>query len=127
MLLKSLPGKKFVAKVSDFGSANLAKYAKTAAEGAIIYSAPESFPPSMDPDAKSSPKQTVKMDTYSYGVLLCEVINQELPDPENRNAMVTALATKWIRMHTLVLRCIKHDATQRPTMVEILNYLRNNK
>ena len=123
VLLKSLPGHRFVAKVSDFGSSNLAKYANTGGEGAIIYSAPESFPPPMD--AKSSPKQTVKMDTYSYGVLLCEVINRKLPDIESRVAMVAAVDGKWRSMHSLVLRCVKHEATQRPTMVEILDHLRH--
>ena len=93
-LLKSLPGNRFVAKVSDFGSSNLAKYANTGGEGTIIYSAPESFPPPMD--AMSSPKQTVKVDTYSYGVLLCEVINRKLPDIESRVAMVAAVDGKCI-------------------------------
>ena len=124
VLLKSLPGDRYVAKVSDFGSANIAKYANTAGEGALIYSAPESFPPPID--AKVSPcKQTVKMDTYSYGVLLCEVINRKLPDIESRATMVEAVSGKWRSMHSLVLRCVKHEATQRPTMVEILDYLKH--
>ena len=33
------------AKLSDFGLANLVKHCKTAVAGAIIYSAPETFPP----------------------------------------------------------------------------------
>ena len=123
VLLKSLPGDRFVAKVSDFGSAKIEKFANTSAEGAIIYSAPESLPPPVG--ATSAPKQTVKMDTYSYGVLLCEVINHELPDPESRAAMVAAIAGKWSSMHSLVLRCIKYEAVQRPTMAEILDYLRH--
>ena len=123
VLLKSLPGNRLVAKVSDFGSANIEKFAKTAAEGAIIYSAPESLP---SPIGTSAPKQTVKMDTYSYGVLLCEVINRKLPDTEIRNAMVAAVAGKWRSMHSLVLRCVKQEATQRPTMMEILDHLRYN-
>ena len=121
VLLNTLPGNRYIAKVSDFGSANLARLASTGGEGAIIYSAPESFPVAID--AQFIPKQTVKMDTYSYGVLLCEVLNRKLPDPDSRNAMVKAI--KWRSMHNLVMRCIKHDAAQRPTMVEILDYLRH--
>ena len=123
VLLKSLPGDRYVAKVSDFGSSNIAKLANTVAEGAIIYSAPESLPCPMG--ATSTPKQTVKMDTYSYGILLCEVINRKQPDPDSRAAMVAAIAGKWRSMHSLVLRCVKDEAAQRPTMAEILDYLRH--
>ena len=123
VLLTSLPGDRFVTKVGDFGSANFAKYANTPGEGAIIYSAPESFPPPMD--AKSSPKQTVKMDTFSYGILLCEVINRKQPGSDSRIAMVAAIAGKWRSMHSLVLRCVKDEAAQRPTMADILDYLRH--
>ena len=123
VLVKSLPGNRFVAKVADFGSANIAKLAKTVAEGCVIYSAPESFPSPMG--ATSTPKQTVKMDTFSYGILLCEVINRKQPDPESRIAMVKAVAGKWSSMHSLVLRCVKDEAAQRPTMAGILDYLRH--
>lgn len=44
VLLEALPNGLWRAKVSDFGSANLAKRARTAAEGAIVYAAPETFP-----------------------------------------------------------------------------------
>ena len=56
-------------KLSDFGSANLVKYATTCTpgEGAIIYAALEAFP-----QLPTSP-QTPKIDVYSYGVLLGEV------------------------------------------------------
>ena len=45
VLLKALPNSRWRAKVSDFGSANLARFSVTAGEGAIIYTAPEAFPP----------------------------------------------------------------------------------
>ena len=114
VLLKSLPGNRFVAKVSDFGSANYEKQATTDAEGAIIYSAPESFPTLTLPKAK----QTVKMDTYSFGILMCEVINCKLPDSDHLEEMLKATGD-W---HSLVLRCIKHDPKERPTMTDILSY-----
>lgn len=72
-LLKSLPSGQYIAKVSDLGSANLEKFAKTAAQGAIIYSAPEMFPPAggivqlAGMLNRSSP--TVKVDIFSYGIL----------------------------------------------------------
>ena len=41
VLLKALPSGMWRAKVSNFGSANLARLAQTMGEGAIIYAAPE--------------------------------------------------------------------------------------
>jgi len=72
VLLEALPQGAWRAKVSDFGSANLEKHSKTAGEGAIIYSAPETFPHT-DP-ITLPPLQTTKIDVFSYGILLCEVI-----------------------------------------------------
>ena len=89
VLLKSLSHGQYVAKVGDLGSANLAKFASTAGRGAIIYSAPEIFP-SADPDAPRK-KYTVKVDTYSYGILLCEVIIRKLPNPDKRREMLSEL------------------------------------
>ena len=125
VLLKSLPDNKYIAKVCDFGSANLEKLADTSAEGAIIYSAPESFPP-VD-SARPRYKQTVKMDSYSYGILLCEVVNRKLPSGDHRDEMVGAMAGKWRSMHELTLRCIKFDPDERPMMTEILEYLRRQQ
>ena len=116
VLLKSLPGNKYIAKVCDFGSTNLEKKAITSGEGAIVYSSPESFP-------TSTVKQTVKMDSYSYGILLCEVINRKLPDSDHRDEIVEATREKWESLHGLTLKCIKRDPEERPAMREILNYL----
>ena len=123
VLLNSLPNERFQAKVSDFGSSNLVESAKTAGEGAIIYSAPESFPV-MDA-SEDQPKQTVKMDTYSYGVLLCEVVNRKLPESKHRNTMLAAVAKQWNIMHKIIVRCMKCDPIERPTMRDILNHLQN--
>ena len=44
VLLISSPNDTWLAKLSDFGSANLARYATTPGEGAILYTAPEAYP-----------------------------------------------------------------------------------
>ena len=80
VLLQALPNGMWRAKVSDFGSANLARLSKTAGEGAIIYTAPEAFPQT-DPDAPEIPHST-KIDVFSFGIVMCEVITAQMPRPE---------------------------------------------
>lgn len=121
ILLKALPNKGWLAKVSDFGSANLAKLAHTAGEGAIIYSAPETFPHT---DIHTEPPpMTTKIDVYSFGILICEVVTSQMPYPENIRGMMQQEKTKWEFMYDLTVRCTKHSPTDRPTMAEVLDDL----
>ena len=121
VLLEMIQEGVWKAKITDFGSANLAKYSKTSAEGAIVYSAPETFPP-VNPLAPM-PKQTVKIDTFSYGILVCEVIIRRQPVPETRGQIIQAVQKEWKFMYDLVISCIKEDPDCRPTMAEILEKL----
>ena len=122
VLLKSLPHGQYIAKVSDFGSANFLKLSKTSAPGAIVYSAPEMFPPA---DVSiSRKKHTVKVDTFSYGILLCEVIIRKMPDPDTRPEMLNEAKQKWRDMHELIMDCIKAEPMERPAMSQILTFLR---
>jgi len=56
-------GDQWRGKVSDYGTANFMQHTMTVGPGAAIYMAPE---------ARTS-YQTVKVDVYSFGVLLCEM------------------------------------------------------
>ena len=121
ILLEELPNGMFKAKVSDFGSANLAKLAQTLAEGAIIYAAPETFPPR---DLHSRPPpQTTKIDVYSYGILLCEVITCQLPDPQRFWIMLQEVKRNWIFMYDLIVSCTHHSPEDRLTMAQVLDKL----
>ena len=53
------------AKVSDYGSANFMNAVATAAPGSPVYAAPE---------ARYPDQHSPKMDTFSYGVLLVEIM-----------------------------------------------------
>ena len=76
VLLEALANNRWKAKVSDFGSANLTKLAKTAAEGAIIYSAPETFPrrSSWPRCTRPSPKHQRLMST----AMVCSCVRSSL-------------------------------------------------
>ena len=121
VLLKSLQSGGYQAKVSDFGSANLVKQSKTPGTGAIAYSAPEMFP--QEGIAAPPPPQTTKVDVFSYGVLMMEVIVKEMPTVENRHTMLERVGSTWEQMYELISLCTKIQPFERPTMAEILNKL----
>ena len=106
------------AKLSDFGSANLAKHCKTAGPGALIYSAPETFPNLHPP-----PKQTTKIDVYSYGYLLAESIAKEMPSPEKRAVMLSKIKQEWAPIHAIILACTEDKPERRLTMTQVLEKL----
>ncbi len=115
--------KGWVAKLSDFGSANAEKYSQTPGEGAFVYAAPEMFDQLQAPDVEPLP-QTPKVDVYSYGVLLCEVILKELPPrPREVRRMVERVKSHWPYMHTLITSCTAWKYTDRPTMAAIIQNL----
>ncbi len=121
VLLKTLRNGAYQAKVSDFGSANLVKQARTAAAGSIVYCAPEMFP-SEDITVPQKP-QTTKVDVFSYGILMLEVIVKEMPAPETRYTMLQQVGRQWVMMHDLIVQCTKPSPSDRPAMADILNKL----
>ncbi len=122
VLLEALSNHRWKAKLSDFGSANLAKIACTAGEGAIIYTPPEAFPV-RDPKAVI-PQQTTKIDVFSYGVLLCEVITNQLPVQEDYQSMLRQVQRQWRPMYDLIISCTETKPEQRPTMEVVLKQLK---
>ena len=125
ILLKRLQNQSFRAKVSDFGSANLAKLSKTAGAGAIIYTPPEMFP--QEDIMAEPPEQTVKVDVYSYGVVLLEVVSREVPVVEKRRAQLLLCESNWKKIYEIVRWCTRPGTEDRPAMREILNLLNRIK
>jgi len=122
VLLKAVANDIWKAKLSDFGSANLVRFATTPGEGAIIYTAPEAFP--HHPRSPTPPPpQTPKIDVYSYGVLVGEVITQELPVPDKLQEMVQEVRRQWPQIHPLVTSSTEYNPDDRPTMAYILEEL----
>ena len=124
VLMKAVVGGGWIAKLSDFGSANWAKQASTMGEGAIVYTAPEAYPtpPSL---LHKAPPQTTKIDVYSYGILLCEVTLREFPDPDHLSETKEKMRTKHVPLHSLVVKCTQDLPDRRPTMAAVLKELQS--
>lgn len=118
VLLKRLPSGGWLGKVSDFGSANLAREAYTMNEGAIIYCAPEA-----KGDTRAEVALTPKVDVYSYGIMLCEVPTRTLPGTDIFPALLERVEHEWPQLHRLVKTCIKVEPQERPSMEDILSIL----
>ena len=99
------------AKISDFGAAIFLECMNTPTPGNVSYAAPEAGIPL---------QQTVKVDVYSYGVILLEMCSGEFPDPKTRVTTLQQLHVLWPEMAQIVEECIKADPTQRSSMAKVL-------
>ena len=123
VLLVSQPKDSWLAKLSDFGSANLARYATTPGEGAILYTAPEAYPhPPTSP--KQSPPQTTKIDVYSFGVVACEVVTGVFPESDKFRDLLGSVGRVWPQIHPLITSCVSHSPQDRPTMDTVLSRIK---
>ena len=117
VLLQEMPNHQWKGKVSDLGSANFLQHARTAAEGAIIYSPPEVIPQTYSFDTVPPP-QTVKIDVFSFGIVMAEVTISLIP--ENLREILPQLQREHPALYQLIDQCIKRDPTDRPKMAEVL-------
>ncbi|KAL9975248.1 hypothetical protein ACROYT_G012385 [Oculina patagonica] len=104
-------GDQWRGKVSDYGTANFMQHTMTVAPGAMIYIAPEAL----------TSNQTVKVDVYSFGVLLCEMCIRELPNPERRDQQIVMVENRLLR--ALIRGCVQTEPEARPKMKEIIEEL----
>ena len=120
VLLESRGPNKWRAKLSDFGSANVATKAFTQGMGTLVYSAPESIP-----DILGTNKQqlTTKMDVFSYGVLLCEVLTSSFPDADQFQTMLRSVSRSSPTIGQLVQDCINRNPKERPTMKQVIQQI----
>ena len=120
VLLESKGPGKWKTKISDFGSAKFARSAVTKAAGAEVYSAPEALQAVIEFEEE---KQTPKMDVYSYGILLCEVMTCQFPERQIFRGMLQQVHTQSQPLYELVASCIKKDPQDRPTMKQVIQQL----
>ena len=117
VLLEVKPDQQWKAKLSDFGSANLIRDSTTVGPGAIVYSAPEV-------KVEASSPQTPKVDVYSYGVLVCEVLLCRFPIGEHLHDMLEEVKGKWPLLHSLAHSCTQYTPENRPSMAMVIGMLK---
>lgn len=115
VLLNPGPNDSWLAKLSDYGSANFLRQLKTEGPGNPSYAAPEANVPL---------KQSTKMDVYSFGVLLLEMWCCQFPDKEKFTKMMQSLEHESVR--DVVGRCLQLDPTKRPDFNHLLLQLHDN-
>ena len=82
VLLQPSPDGGWLAKVSDYGTANFQSQLQTENPGSPVYTAPESNNPAL---------QSPKMDIFSFGVLLVEMCTCDFPAPERRAELMESI------------------------------------
>jgi serine/threonine protein kinase len=112
ILLNQGPGDTWVAKLSDCGSANFTRLVNTVGPGNPSYAAPEAANPS---------QQSPKMDVYSFGVTLMEMIINQFPDRDHLAAQVRLVTEP--RLLQLIQRCIDDNPARRPAIRDVLTEL----
>ena len=114
VLLQPTPNGGWLAKVSDYGTANFQSQLQTENPGSPVYTAPESNNPAL---------QTPKMDIYSFGVLLVEMCTCEFPAPECRAELIDSI--EYPRLVDLITHCLNKDKDRRPTAAQLVDFLQS--
>ena len=112
VLLEELPHSKWRAKLTDYGSVNVLRQLRTENPGSPAYAAPEASNPHL---------QSPKMDIYSYGVLILEMLTGRLPVPDVRPGLLCQVYHE--QLLRLIRRCLSEIPEDRPNAGGIISEL----
>ena len=112
VLLNPLPGNTWKAKVADYGTVNLLQSQQTKMPGCIAYAAPE---------APNPANQSPKMDIYSFGILLIEILTGEQPNVQTRKENLSKIEQSVFSI--LVRKCVNEERDLRPSAQDIISDL----
>ena len=112
VLLEQLPLSKWRAKVTDYGSVNIVRQLNTENPGSPVYSAPEASNPSL---------QSPKMDIFSFGALVLEMLTGRLPAPDDRPGLLGQVHHE--QLLDLIERCLSERPEDRPSASAIISEL----
>ena len=107
-----LPPKTWRAKVTDYGSVNLVRQLNTENPGGPAYAAPEANTPRL---------QSPKMDIYSFGALMLEMLTGRLPTREDRTALLCQVHHEQLLQ--LIRRCLSESIADRPSALAVISEL----
>ena len=109
VLLDPLPDNQWKAKVSDYGSINLQQQLRTENPGSPVYSAPEANTPAL---------QSPKMDIFSFGILLVEMLTGRFPQVSSRQRLIASIDHAGYL--TLIQQCLSEERDRRPSAHQLL-------
>ena len=112
VLLEQLPLSQWRAKLTDYGSVNLVRQLRTVNPGSPAYAAPEASNPRL---------QSPKMDIYSIGALILEMLTGRLPASDSRPGMFRKVQHEQL-LH-LIRRCLNDNPEDRPSASDIISEL----
>ena len=112
VLLEELPHSKWRAKLTDYGSVNVVRQLRTENPGSPAYAAPEASNPRL---------QSHKMDIYSFGALILEMLTGRLPAPDQRPGLLCQVHHEQL-LH-LIRRCFSENPEDRPSASGIISEL----
>ena len=113
VLLKAQYNGEWLAKLGDLGTANIQQQAATAGPGAITYGAPE---------AGDFTKHSPKMDVYSYGVLVLEILTKTHPF-QVMDDLKVKVQQQFPQYNQLVTSCTNKQSNDRPSMYDVIGQL----
>ena len=100
------------AKLTDYGSVNLLRQLRTENPGSPAYAAPEASNPRL---------QSPKMDMYSFGALVLEMLTGRLPAPDDRLGLLRKVQHQ--QLLSLIRRCLNTNPDDRPSACDIISEL----
>ena len=112
VLLEQLPLHSWRAKLTDYGSVNLLRQLRTENPGSPAYAAPEASNPYL---------QSSKMDIYSFGALVLEMLTGQLPAPDDRLGLLRKVQHQ--QLLRLIRRCLNTNPDDRPSAHDIISEL----
>ena len=112
VLLEVIQLNKWRAKLTDYGSVNVVRQLRTENPGSPAYAAPEASNPRF---------QSPKMDIYSFGALILEMLTGRLPTPDDRPGMFRKVQHE--QLLCLIRRCLRENPEDRPSAGGIVSEL----
>ena len=112
VLLEVIQLNQWRAKLTDYGSVNLLRQLRTENPGSPAYAAPEASNPHL---------QSPKMDIYSFGALVLEMLTGQLPAPDDRLGLLRKVQHQ--QLLRLIRGCLNTNPDDRPSARHIISEL----